>query len=446
MRYLTLKGFWFCLMVWLSAQAPTRAFTFEERYKVIQDFTSFFEAKHNIHPRVLMTDIVDLGDSILLNPDGMHFLYSYVKGREGFLRLDRSTFHGHNFGRSLYYYKNELYALGGYGFWHSHAKLLQFNRRTHEWDLMVTKGPIPEGSAILSFMRSDSVFFIRSINKGEMELGARVQSYLWILDMATLSWSKHPFDEDIHLENNEYRLTVESEKWYIGTTIPRAQETIVNKETGKFYINHNGPPLLGIPEWNENGLNLIANANAAAMIKGDSLIILVGDTLRYVRGNLNDFVFTFCKEENVFFNQLGDGLEEENPTESRMVFVSEKMIYWIALLMLVFLYGFERKNNRKSTASEFQFETGIRFVKSQPEEEPADLALALHNQGSHIWNQEQLDEFLGISTLDYNSKKLKRSRFLVDLNERHPGIVERQRDPLDKRRFIYKLDHKKFRG
>lgn len=434
---------YFAVLVLGFISQPIWSFTDNQKHLVALNFQAFFHAEIGYHPQVSLIDIIEAGDSLLINPNGTHYVYSYKDNRPGFLRLDRSTFHGHNFGRKLFWYQNQLYALGGYGFWVDHSKLIRFNWSSREWDLILTKGPFPGASPLLSFKRNDSLFCIRSIFRGQGEDVPRIVSQMWVLDLKDLQWSRYGFDPNIGLEASDYRLTAENENWFVGTTLPRSQEVIIDKKTGKFYLNNSGPPLMAIPELGLSGVNLINDARAMSYINGDSLVIIYEDSIVYVRADLSKFVFEFCREENVNLNNLKDSFITEDDGKKQMSFVSERLVYWLGLLLLLFLYIIEKKFNRKD--GNFQFNQGFISRSSKaPVSFENEIALKLHSKGSRHYSQDELDELFHIQDLDYDSRKLKRSRIIAELNKNHQGLLERKRDPSDKRKFIYMVDHLKF--
>ena len=61
------------------------------------------------------------------------------------------------------------------------------------------------------------------------------------------------------------------------------------------------------------------------------------------------------------------------------------------------------------------------------------------NHEKIILDIDELDVLLEISHLESDSRKLKRHKILSDLEKTHPGLILRQKDETDKRRFIYIL-------
>lgn len=55
---------------------------------------------------------------------------------------------------------------------------------------------------------------------------------------------------------------------------------------------------------------------------------------------------------------------------------------------------------------------------------------------------EELDTVLEINHLLLESRKLRRHRYLSDLNKVYPGFIARTKDEQDKRKFLYLITHK----
>jgi len=58
-----------------------------------------------------------------------------------------------------------------------------------------------------------------------------------------------------------------------------------------------------------------------------------------------------------------------------------------------------------------------------------------HHQ-SHL-DQDELDELLEIAHMEGESKKTKRHRLLTMIDGQYPGLITREKDSSDKRRFLY---------
>ena len=79
--------------------------------------------------------------------------------------------------------------------------------------------------------------------------------------------------------------------------------------------------------------------------------------------------------------------------------------------------------------------------KHQPSSPYTELHLKLIGLQRTTLTIEELDEILEITHLEPDSKKLKRTRLINDLNNLKPNFIERQRDESDKRRYLYKINY-----
>jgi len=61
--------------------------------------------------------------------------------------------------------------------------------------------------------------------------------------------------------------------------------------------------------------------------------------------------------------------------------------------------------------------------------------ILLHPQTS--LTLDELDTLLEIAHMEGESKKTKRHRLLTLIDGQYPGLIERQKDSTDKRRFLY---------
>lgn len=55
---------------------------------------------------------------------------------------------------------------------------------------------------------------------------------------------------------------------------------------------------------------------------------------------------------------------------------------------------------------------------------------------------EELDIVLEINHLTLESGKLRRFRYLTELNKMYPGFIVRTKDEVDKRKFLYIISKK----
>jgi DNA-binding MarR family transcriptional regulator len=79
--------------------------------------------------------------------------------------------------------------------------------------------------------------------------------------------------------------------------------------------------------------------------------------------------------------------------------------------------------------------------KHQPNSPYSELHLRLIGLQKTTLTIEELDEIFEIVHLEPDSKKLKRTRLINELNVSKPNFIERERDESDKRRYLYKINY-----
>ena len=61
------------------------------------------------------------------------------------IRVDESFAHRNQYSGFFFSHKNELYLLGGYGYWEAKNYLTKFNFQSKSWDIVPTQGSAPKG-------------------------------------------------------------------------------------------------------------------------------------------------------------------------------------------------------------------------------------------------------------------------------------------------------------
>jgi surface protein len=68
------------------------------------------------------------------------------------------------------------------------------------------------------------------------------------------------------------------------------------------------------------------------------------------------------------------------------------------------------------------------------------IAHFISEKQSKYLTKEELDQLLQIDTLSFESQKTKRAQLIKRINEQYPNLIERIRNPEDKRVFIYRVN------
>ena len=123
----------------------------------------------------------------LLYPGG-GLLYEFFNGSIN--RVDSSFAQRNQYAGAFFSYNNQLYLLGGYGFWKTKSILTKFNFNSGDWEYIKTSGAPPKGiSSPVFTIKGDFLylfdFFERPQNQSPIK-----NPNLYSLNMETLTWKK----------------------------------------------------------------------------------------------------------------------------------------------------------------------------------------------------------------------------------------------------------------
>lgn len=128
-----------------------------------------------------------IGEVYFLYPGG-GLLFQYKN--DAIERIDNSFPHRNQFSGHFFSYKNEIYLLGGYGYWKSNSILTKFNFISKEWDYVETLGNPPKlGINDGSFVLDNDILYVFDFYQ-KIEDVDNKNDDLFQLDLKTLTWSQ----------------------------------------------------------------------------------------------------------------------------------------------------------------------------------------------------------------------------------------------------------------
>ena len=123
----------------------------------------------------------------LLYPGG-GILYEFFNGSIN--RLDSSFAQRNQYAGAFFSYKNQLYLLGGYGFWKTKSILTKFNFNSGDWEYIQTKGVAPDGITNPVFTIKENSLYLFDFFERPQNQSPIKNPNLYSLNMETLSWEK----------------------------------------------------------------------------------------------------------------------------------------------------------------------------------------------------------------------------------------------------------------
>ena len=362
----------------------------------------------------------EVGKDTFFNPIGFHYVFKLES--DSAKRLDCCVWHGGNFRRFLFSYQEFLYALGGYGFFTTNNNLQYFNSQTKEWTFSPTNGSVPPYIAGLCFKINDHVYSLNNLKGGNATSPNLKDTLAYKLNLKTMTWECFVQPDSsariygLSLYTNDYCFQF------------GALQSLIFKPSEFKYL------LIRNDDYGFNNIEYLKSINHnTILIKtngGSSLI----DTL-FVTLDAD----TIWKKNSANTKQL-QLLPILKPKKS--LSYTTWLIAFILLSSLpVMAYYYKKSKSSKVITEQLpdNFDNQYFKIDVQPEELQSDIYKAILNCGKLNVSTEELDELLGISHLEPDSKKLKRHRLLSKIEKKHPSFIVRIKDQIDKRQFSYQI-------
>lgn len=377
---------------------------------------------------IFESDYLLFGDSMVINPVGTHYIFLYKKGGDYVTRIDNSDFHGQNFERSLFKFQNNIYAFGGYGFWHSHSKLIRYNWSDQEWDLVRLNGELPDVSPILSIKQGDSIYALYQFHPNNHKQNLFDSIDFYVIDLNTLAVSRKEYTRKNELIINVHQYQeIGREKWSVWGK-EHAISQIYNHETKELFVNFSGPwPFRG-----KLGAGRHLDSNWL-LNKNDFLYVIShGKTLDSI--HIPQYVKLYCKKI-ADFQELKPLIEEEPKLIREKVYRNWilALVISLALIISVIIVLILTKN--------ISIGEGKRKIKEYYSELNSDGFNfdSLFQLYFGIYSEKELDIALRIYHLPKDVRVLKRSQMLFAINQMKPGFIERKIHPKHPNQFIYEI-------
>ena len=323
----------------------------------------------------------------LLYPGG-GILYRFIDN--AIERIDESFAHRSQFSGHFFMYKENLYLLGGYGYWKSGSSLTKFNFQSGSWDLVSTFGQVPpEGIDQGSFVVKEnilSVFDFYETNAGTSKLNPN----LFALNLDTFMWSKKGALNSLF--KNDIRRSILLAK------LPY-KESLITKAPWENEFQIVSPSLNSIKTYKTNDLSQLSNNS-----------IVVGDRVVYFSRDAKRTGYT------VVFKPLSDLLllpSEEllyNDALAFKVYGFFAMSLLFILLLTVFIYFKRSAKACFLSANSLSFEEKSVAINT---DERYFLKLLVNSKKGTIENSLILSYFKnGTTSLD---AAIKRKNKMIDL-------------------------------
>ena len=160
-------------------------------------------------PKSLNVDINTLlpithkSKNYLLYPGG-GLLYLFENG--AIKRIDRSFPHRNQYGAYFFSHKDNLYLIGGYGFWQTKSIITKFNFNSGDWEIVTAFGQSPEGiDQGTFFIKDDNLYVFDFLTRASNNQKEKRNDNLYILNLKSFVWKKLGVTNPLIRSENQFK-------------------------------------------------------------------------------------------------------------------------------------------------------------------------------------------------------------------------------------------------
>ena len=295
------------------------------------------------------------------------------------VNLYKGTYHGYNFLSQKFTIDGKLFSYRGYGYWQSHGEIIEFLPEQGGWEIVSESADLPVG---LGYVR-DSVFHIISDKCIEVDVRkGKVKSVpcLFQVPELILEWQEYNFRDYLLLGGN--------------------MNPLIDKQNGDVYLSSRSPFKSLLHDWTLTDALIHLKDNDITIVFADN------DTVRY---NANNELQYYMKQS-----------EEEEQTS---FWLWAPLIVLIIATVIFLLYRYYPRRQHSD----------------------AQILSAFKGYEGKLLDSDTFDAILGIEDIIvYETRKHKRATLIKEINMVSASLygktlIERERNPNDKRFFLYRV-------
>lgn len=409
--------FLFALGLKLSAQKLN---AYQEKYVRNVIAHQFYECANGVNFESGMANFCIINHDTFFNPIGYKYLFQLKA--DSIERLDHSMFHGGNFKRFLFSDSQNIYLLGGYGMFVTHNNLEVFDLKSHEWYIKATTGTKPPYISGYTFKNGNFVYTFNNIKNGNETEPDEFNRDIYRLDLKKFTWER--------FENLNTKL-----------------DFVFNKVINKVEFFYTKDYLLNI------------NGNKFILInpKNFTYLILDNNGLKYKEYSFKIHLNHLCiinqssseisENEQVFDI---DSLYKSNQSIAVPLILTPNWLQifnlkyakrvYIILLLFLFVYVLNYVFQKLEKRAKGKIKIDETQIPNSEKQHP--LIQVILSSTKKEFTSDELDTLLGIDYMEHESRKMKRHRLIIQLNEIYPNLLSREKDQSDKRKTIFTINKK----
>ncbi len=358
----------------------------------------------------------------LLYPGG-GLLYLFENG--AIKRVDRSFPHRNQYGAYFFSYKDDLYLIGGYGFWETKSIITKFNFNSGDWEIVTAFGQSPDGiDQGTFFIKDDNLYVFDFLTRTSNNQKEKRNDNLYVLNLESFVWKKLGVINPLIRSENQFKGTKRFFKF-----------------DNKLLFSYLDNPEFYLADLENNLFKkfedqiLFYKSGGHSVIKKNNLIGAVKNSLT---GGIAIESFNIA---SLISNGADTELYLYRGTEEFYVYIYFALSFLAILIVVLMVYY-------KRVAQTYLLDENTISISSVTKEinQKEQKILSLFSKKRNVSNSEIMDLFLEKGkTKDFAVKK--KNKTLVALNERLFSIFKiefiiKKKSKSDSRQLTYFLNKK----
>ena len=396
-------------------------FSFKNKKDLVSKFIPF----ENKVPKSLQSVSFGSLSAVTMNEE-VYFLYPgggilYKFSKNKFERIDQSFAHRNQFSGYFFAFKNELYLLGGYGYWTAKNSLTKFNFESGSWEIIPTIGVGPKkGINQGSFLKKKNTIVIFNFYGKKTESG-----------------------QDIH-NHNIFELDLKSFKWNKNGFLANLNESEISKSFFSTRINYNNSLFEKVFDADTFQITSLLNntvntyATEGKLSKLEKAAVFVGDNLVYVSKNAAN-----TKNKLSFVNINDFKIIESNAfaLNEKYLFIRYLLFAGISAFVFMFvLYGYFKTRKKIYFVNPFSlYNENASFLLKNKE------FLLIHSfKNRKVLENNLILELYGDNTKSLDATVKRKNKIIEELNNKFRStfggeLVLKKTDGEDLRQVFYEI-------
>ncbi len=398
-------------------------------YYISEDSDNFiFKNYSESLPKSLNVDVNTLlpithkSKNYLLYPGG-GLLYLFENGTVK--RIDRSFPHRNQYGAYFFSYKDNLYLIGGYGFWQTKSIITKFNFNSGDWEIVTALGQSPDGiDQGTFFIKDDSLYVFDFLTRTSNNQKEKKNDNLYVLNLESFVWKKLGVTNPLIRSENQFK---GSKRFF--------------KFEDKLLFSYLDSPEFYLADFENNILKkytdnvLFYKSGGHSVIKKDNLIGAVQNSLT------GDITIESFNIASLISNEADSELYLYRDTEEFYNYIYFALSFLAVLIVVLMIYY-------KRVAQTYLLDENTISISSLSKEinDKERKILGLFSKKRSIPNSDIMDLFLEKDkTKDFAVKK--KNKTILSLNEKLFSVfkiefISKKKSKSDSRQLTYYLNKK----